>query len=64
VEITRFIYMRLMEFESTSKFHRGSRLVFRSILFIANKMKDLCLKEPEPREITRLDTDRFQPMLV
>jgi hypothetical protein len=64
MEITRFIYFRLMAFESTRKFHRGSRLVFGSTLFIANKMKDLRLQEPEPREITGLDTDRFQPMLV
>jgi hypothetical protein len=64
MELRRFIYLRLMAFESTSKFHRGSRLVFGSILLIANKRRDLCLQEPEPREIVGSDTDRFQPMLV
>jgi hypothetical protein len=34
-------------------------LFFRSLLFIADKIKSLSLQEPEPREITKSDTDCF-----
>jgi hypothetical protein len=44
----RFSYVRLMTFESTSKLLSGSRLVFGSLLFIADQMRDLSLQEPEP----------------
>jgi hypothetical protein len=37
------IYVRLMAFKSTSKFLLGSRLVFGSLLFVADKMGDLSL---------------------
>jgi hypothetical protein len=46
--LTRFIYVRSMEFDSTNKFLPGSRLVFGSLLFIADKMGDLSLQESEP----------------
>jgi hypothetical protein len=49
--LTRFIYVR-------------SRLVFRFLLFIIDKMGDLSLQEPESREIIRSDTNRFPPMPV
>jgi hypothetical protein len=62
--LTRFINVRSMAFKSTSKFLSGSRLVFRFLLFITNKMGDLNLQEPEPREITGSDTDRFPPIPV
>jgi hypothetical protein len=42
-----------MVFQLTSKFHPGLRLVFGSLLFIADKMGDLSLHEPKPWEITR-----------
>jgi hypothetical protein len=42
--LTRFIYVRLMAFESTSNFLPGSRLVFGSLLFIADKTGDLRLQ--------------------
>jgi hypothetical protein len=58
---TRFIYVRSMAFISTSKFLPGSRLVFRSLLFITDKIRDLSLKEPESRENARSNTDRFPP---
>jgi hypothetical protein len=64
VGLTRFIYVRSMAFESTSRFLTNSRLVFESLLFIANKMGDLHLQEPESQEITGSDTDRFPPTLV
>jgi hypothetical protein len=50
-----------MAFESTSKFLSGSRLVFGSILFVADKMGDLSLKELKLWEITGSDTDHFPP---
>jgi hypothetical protein len=49
-----------MVFIFTSKFLPGSRMVFRSLLFIVDKMGDLSLLEPEPREIAGLDIDHFQ----
>jgi hypothetical protein len=64
VGLTRFIYMRSMAFKLTSKFLLGSRLVLRSLLFITDKMGDLSLQEPEPREIARSDTDSFPPMPI
>jgi hypothetical protein len=43
-----FIYVRSMAFDSTSKFLPGSRLVFGSLRFIADKTGDLSLQEPKP----------------
>jgi hypothetical protein len=59
--LMRFIYVRSMAFKSTSKFLSGSRLVFGSILFVADKMGDLSLKELKLWEITGSDTDHFPP---
>jgi hypothetical protein len=53
-----------MAFESMTKFLLGSRLVFRSILFIAKKMGDLRLQEPEQHEFTMPGADRFPPTPV
>jgi hypothetical protein len=39
-------------------------MVFGSLLFIADKMRDLSLSEPKSREITGWDTGRFPPTLV
>jgi hypothetical protein len=64
VGLMRFTYMRSMVFRSISKFLLGSRLVFRSLLFFANKMGNLSLQEPKPREVTGSDTDRFPPMPI
>jgi hypothetical protein len=64
VGLTRFVYVRSMAFRSSSKFLPGSRLVFGSLLFIANKIGDLNLQELKSRKITRLDTDRFPLTLV
>jgi hypothetical protein len=47
VGLTRFNYMRSMVFQSISKFLPDSRLVFGSLLFIADKMGDLSLQELE-----------------
>jgi hypothetical protein len=60
----RFNFMRSMAFESASKFMSGSRLVFGSLLFIANKMGDLSLQEPGSWEIAGSDTDYVPPTLV
>jgi hypothetical protein len=56
--------MRSMVFISTSKFLLGSRLVFGSLLFIADKMRDLSLWVPESMEIVGSDDDRFPSVLV
>jgi hypothetical protein len=56
---TRFIYVRSMTFELTNKFLPRSRLVFRSLLFIADKMRDLSLQEPKSWEIIGSATGRF-----
>jgi hypothetical protein len=62
--LTRFIDVRSMEFDSTNKFLPGSRLVFGSLLFIADKMGDLSLQESEPRQIIGSDTGQFPPTLA
>jgi hypothetical protein len=43
VGLTRFDYVRLMVFQSTNKFSPDSRWVFGSLLFIANRFRDLSL---------------------
>jgi hypothetical protein len=55
----RFIYVRSMTFELTNKFLPRSRLVFRSLLFIADKMRDLSLQEPKSWEIIGSAIGRF-----
>jgi hypothetical protein len=62
--LMRFIYVRSMALRSISKFLLSSRLVFESLLFIVDKMGDLSLQEPEPREVVGSDVDRFPPMPV
>jgi hypothetical protein len=57
--LMRFICMRSMAFKLVTKFLLDSRLVFRSLLFIADKMGDLSLQEPMPQEIVGLGIDRF-----
>jgi hypothetical protein len=57
----KFIYVRLMVLESTSKFLLGLMLVFETLLFIIDKMGGLSLQEPELREIAGSDTDCFPP---
>jgi hypothetical protein len=57
----RFIYVRSMTFRSTSKLFPFSRLVFISLLFIADKMGNLSLKVHEPMEDAGSDADRFLP---
>jgi hypothetical protein len=42
------IQLREIDGIQICKFLSGSRLVFGSLLFIANKMGDLSLQEPEP----------------
>jgi hypothetical protein len=59
VGLMRFIYVRSMSFQSTSKFLPGTRTVFGSLLFIADKMGYLNLQEPESWEIVGLGTDIF-----
>jgi hypothetical protein len=56
---TRFIYVKSMAFDSTSRFLPGSRLVIGSVLFIADKMGDLSLHQPESWEIDGSNTDHF-----
>jgi hypothetical protein len=56
---TRFIYVKSMAFDSTSRFLPGSRLVIESVLFIADKMGDLSLHQPESWEIDGSNTDHF-----
>jgi hypothetical protein len=43
------------------KFLPGSRVVFGSLLFVADKMGEVSLQEPESREIVGLDTRYFPP---
>jgi hypothetical protein len=62
--LTRFIYVRSLVFKLASKFLRGLRLVFGSLLFITDKMGNLSLQEPESREIVRSNIDRLPPTLV
>jgi hypothetical protein len=56
---TRFIYVKSMAFDSTSRFLPGSRLVIEYVLFIADKMGDLSLHQPESWEIDGSNTDHF-----
>jgi hypothetical protein len=56
--------VRSMAFESVTMFLPGSRLVFRSLHFVADKMGDLSLQEPEQQEIAGPDVDRFPPTPV
>jgi hypothetical protein len=53
-----------MAFRSTNKFLLGSRLLFGSLLFIADKMGNLNLQEPKPQETTGSDTDHLIPTPV
>jgi hypothetical protein len=46
--LTRFICVRSMMFELATKFLPCSRLVFGSLLFIADKIGDMSLQEAEP----------------
>jgi hypothetical protein len=64
VGLTGFIYVRSMVFESAIKFLSGSRLVFGSLLFIADMMGDLSLQESEPQAIIGSDADQFPPTPV
>jgi hypothetical protein len=64
VGLTRLIYVRSMAFRSTNKFLLGSRLLFGSLLFIADKMGNLSLQEPKPQETTGSDTDHLIPTPV
>jgi hypothetical protein len=64
VGLTRSSYVRSMTFQSTNKFLPVSRLVFRSLLFIIDKMGNLSLQEPEPWEITESGTDRVHQILT
>jgi hypothetical protein len=43
VRLTRIVYVRSMAYKSTSNFLSISRLVFRPLLFIADKFGDLSL---------------------
>jgi hypothetical protein len=60
--LMRLSYVRSMAFQSTSKFLPDSRLVFGSLLFIADKMGDLSLQEPESQEINGVGIDRVHPI--
>jgi hypothetical protein len=64
VELTRSDYVRSMTFQSTTKFHPGSRWVLGSLLFIADKFGDLSLQEPESPEIVGSGTGHLLPVPV
>jgi hypothetical protein len=64
MRLTRFNYVRSMAFQSTSKFLPGLRLVFRSLLFIVDKMGDLSLQEPESRVVTGSYTNHILLILA
>jgi hypothetical protein len=53
-----------MAFQSTTKFPHGLRWVLGSLLFIADKFKDLSLHEPELPKVTGSGTVRLPPTLV
>jgi hypothetical protein len=59
--LTRFIYVRSMAFKSATEFLIGSRFIFGFLLFIADKMGDLSLQEPEPQKIIGSGNDWFPP---
>jgi hypothetical protein len=62
MRLTRSSYVRLMAFQSTSKFLPRSRLVFGSLLFIGDKMGNLSLQEPESWKIAWSGTNRVHPI--
>jgi hypothetical protein len=51
--------MRLMPFESTTKFLPDLRFVFGSLYFIANKLGDLSMQEPEQQEVSGSGADQL-----
>jgi hypothetical protein len=64
VGLTRSSFMRVMAFQSTTKFLPDSRWDLGSVPFIADKFGYLNLQEPELREVIRSGTDRLPPALV
>jgi hypothetical protein len=60
----RSSFMRAMAFQSTTKFLPGSRWVLGSLVFIAGKIGDLNLQEPELHKIIRLGTVCLPPAPV
>jgi hypothetical protein len=53
-----------MAFESGTKLLSGSRLVFGYLHFIADRMRDLRMQEPEQQKILGLGPDQFPLILV
>jgi hypothetical protein len=64
VGLTRSSFMRSMAFQSTTKFLSGSRWVLGSLLFIADKFRNLSLQEPKSHEVARLGIGRLPPAPV
>jgi hypothetical protein len=64
VRFMRFYYVILMAFQSITKFLLGSRWVLGSLLFIADKFRDLSLQEFEPSEVTGSGTGHLSPAPV
>jgi hypothetical protein len=53
-----------MAFQSTTKFLPGSRWVLGSLLFIAEKFRDLSLQDPKSPKVVGSGTDHLPPTLV
>jgi hypothetical protein len=60
----RSSFMRAMAFQSTTKFLPDSRWVLGSLVFIADKIGDLNLQEPELHKVIRLGTVCLPPAPV
>jgi hypothetical protein len=57
--LTRLSFVRAMPFQSTTKFLSSSRWVLGSLLFIADKFRDLNLQEFESSKVVGSGTGRL-----
>jgi hypothetical protein len=62
--LSRSSFVRAMVFQSTTKFLPSSRWVLGSLLFIADKFRDLNLQGAESREVIRPCTNCLPPASV
>jgi hypothetical protein len=62
--LTRLSFMRVMVFQSTTKFLPGSRWFMGSLEFLTDKFGNLSLQELELGKVARLGIGHLPPPLV
>jgi hypothetical protein len=62
--LTRFNYLRSMPFQSTTKFLLSSRWILGSLLFIADKFRDLSQQESKSSKLIGSGTSHLPPTLA